>query len=273
MTDHGQDEREAGAGRDARDDDFEMHVEEMRQPAGDADGVGDATSSDPAPVSPRGDRFRVARLTLYAVAVVAVVVFGLAPGGGLSRVLGSMNNALSGFGSVYPTPTLPEETPAEIGSAPLTCAPLTTAGTGGIGGSPVWVSGFEGSMKDNQASLYVSHGSYTRYGWKRQFFIDIEPGVTGKVFLRGERLSNGTPLWMEVIEQGQMYTNIKPIPKALLILDPKEPGLAPFQNNSMGLGDDWAVWVGAIYIPAAGCYALDASWPGGSWRVTFAAGL
>ena len=267
MTDHGQDEREAGAGRDARDDDFEMHVEEMRQPAGDADGVGDATSSDPAPVSPRGDRFRVARLTLYAVAVVAVVVFGLAPGGGISRVLGSMNNALSGFGSVYPTPTLPEETPAEIGSAPLTCAPLTTAGTGGIGGSPVWVSGFEGSMKDNQASLYVSHGSYTRYGWKRQFFIDIEPGVTGKVFLRGERLSDGSPLWISVLKTGQSYYDSKVTPSVSVTLDPKQPGHPDIEDTG------WSVWGGVLYIPAAGCYALDASWPGGSWRVTFAAGL
>ena len=56
--------------------------------------------------------------------------------------------------------------------------------------------------------------------------------------------------------------------------------LAPGERGSAGfvmwLGADGAgrdMWSAILYIPAAGCYALDASWPGGSWRVTFAAGL
>ena len=270
MSDHDQDGLDVGG-----DDEFEMRVEGLRETRGNG-GAGASvpdhtTPGADAPDASRRDRYRVAQVTVALIALAAIVTFGLAPGGGLSRISSSLQIALGNFGSAYPTPTLVRATPAEIGSAPLTCTP-PTAGTGGIGGSPVWVGGFEGSMK-GQATKYVGHSPYTRYGWKAPMDIRVEPGVTGKVVMRGERLSNGAPLWMEVVEQGQMYTDSKPIPKALLVLDPKEPGLAPSQNNSMGMGDDWAAWVGAIYIPAAGCYALDASWPGGSWRVTFAAGL
>jgi hypothetical protein len=34
----------------------------------------------------------------------------------------------------------------------------------------------------------------------------------------------------------------------------------------------WHKWGSLLFIPAAGCYALDVSWAGGSWRTIFAAG-
>src|SRR5258707_13118960 len=34
----------------------------------------------------------------------------------------------------------------------------------------------------------------------------------------------------------------------------------------------WHEWGSQLFIPTAGCYALDVSWAGGSWRAIFAAG-
>jgi hypothetical protein len=34
----------------------------------------------------------------------------------------------------------------------------------------------------------------------------------------------------------------------------------------------WIIWGIAVLFPAAGCYTLQASWLGGHWTMTFAAG-
>jgi len=36
--------------------------------------------------------------------------------------------------------------------------------------------------------------------------------------------------------------------------------------------DQWAEFPGSLTILKAGCYYLEATWPGGSWHITFAAG-
>ncbi|HEX8727545.1 MAG TPA: hypothetical protein VF739_02925 [Ktedonobacterales bacterium] len=244
MRDH--DERADGAG-----DEVEMHVEEVREPGGDA---GDAGAT---PVSPRRNRFRALRLALYAIAFVAVLV---------AIIAAIVRPQIGGIGGLaYPTPTLAQQTPAEIGSAPLTCTPSTPSRyTSKLGGTPVWVSGFQASMK-GQATTNVGHSPYTRYGWKARIGFSVEPGATGLINVHGERLSDGSPLWISVSDARE--TNFgQRAPSVRVVLNPQEPGLPDYEDTG------WAAWGGVLYIPAAGCYALDASWPGGSWRVTFAAG-
>ena len=247
MTDH--DERADGAG-----DEIEMHVEKVREPGGDA---GDAGAT---PVSPRRNRFRALRLALYAIAFVAVVI---------AVIAAIVRPQIGGIGGLaYPTPTLAQQTPAEIGSAPLTCTPSTSSRyTSKLGGSPVWVSGFQASMK-GQATTYVGHSPYTRYGWKARIGFSVEPGATGLINVHGERLSDGSPLWVSVLAPGQTssYGEVEGTPLVRVVLDPKNPGHPDYEDTG------WAMWSGVLYLPAADCYALEASWPGGSWRVTFAAG-
>lgn len=260
MSDH--DEPEIGEG-----DEFEMRVEEMGKPAVGSAASDSATTGSDTSGPQQADRFRVARLTFAIVTLAAVVVFGLAPSGGLSKILRSMEVAISSYGNIYPTPTLVQATPSEIGAAPLTCAPPTTSPyRNSIGGSPVWVGNFQPSMK-GQATTYVGHSAYTRYGWRALVLFSIEPGATGQVVMRGERLSDGSPLWIGVLKSGQTYYDTRATPSVRAVLDPKNPGRPDFEDTG------WAEWGGVLYIPAAGCYALEASWPGGSWRVTFAAGL
>jgi hypothetical protein len=54
-------------------------------------------------------------------------------------------------------------------------------------------------------------------------------------------------------------------PSTTPILDPRAP---PIPNQPAG----WADFLSYLFIPQAGCYVLEAAWPGGMWRLTFAAG-
>jgi hypothetical protein len=40
----------------------------------------------------------------------------------------------------------------------------------------------------------------------------------------------------------------------------------------MGGVGEFSIWFDVLYLPGAGCYTLQASWPGGGWIVNFAAG-
>ncbi|HLJ81359.1 MAG TPA: hypothetical protein VKT52_07740, partial [Ktedonobacterales bacterium] len=84
------------------------------------------------------------------------------------------------------------------------------------------------------------------------------PSLTGLVTLNGNDLRTHYPLWL---------TGEDPVqPSApVMTIDPTQ---VPSATND----GKWKIWFGTLYLPAAGCYALQANWPGGSWRVTFAAG-
>lgn len=256
------------------DDEFEMRVEEMRESARDAHRAS-AAQSDLNPGSPQPDRFRAMRLTFAIIALVAIAAFALAPGGGLSRINSSVQIALSGFSSAYPTPTLVQGPPTIPGPPPRSCTPpapetriVSVSHGGSIGASPIWVGGFDGPQATKYNLQALGHD---RYGWKTLVDFLVEPGVTGHVTVRGESLPDGSPIWIGVDDPEHNIRAAKP--SVAITLDPKTPGLPDYWNTSFGVSDDWAAWRGVLYIPAAGCYALDATWPGGSWRITFAAGL
>ena len=279
MADQGQPESsESGGG-----DEFDLHIEAMR------------SRSSASSFSRRRDRFRVARTALYTLALVAVVgAFALAPGGRLGGALSAFGSSIRDRSAAsapppasrapaliapyvtpaptptptrvaYPTPTLPQGTPTALGPAPASCSPAAPAPrtlpatfSRAIGASPLWVAWFDGP----HATRHIEGlGGNRRYGWEIAVIFAIEPDFTQTVVVRGMRLDDGSPLWF-----GQAA------PSVAVVLDPWQPGLTSDDNRSMGLSDDWAAWYAILSIPAAGCYALTATWPGGSWRVTFAAG-
>lgn len=51
------------------------------------------------------------------------------------------------------------------------------------------------------------------------------------------------------------------------VLDPGYPG-----HPISAFGDDWAEWGSYVFLPGAGCYSMEAMWPGEHWLVYFAAG-
>lgn len=274
-----QDQPKMGEGNgDNGVEEIEPRVESLRAPS----------LSRTALFSRRGSRSRTVRLALGAttlVVLIAVVAVEFAltrdgsPGGSnpFSGVVSNIlhvtpNPTATPTRVIYPTPTLGQEAKPALGSTPTGCLPpapaprtVSTNFSGAIGGSPVWVAGFEGSHATEHINPFST--AHTRYGWAIGIVFAIEPGLTDPVVVRGERLKDGTPLWLQVAEPGKAQTT----PSVAVVLDPQQPGLADFQSTSMGLSDDWAAWNDTLYIPDAGCYALDARWPGGSWRVTFIA--
>jgi hypothetical protein len=149
------------------------------------------------------------------------------------------------------TPTAPP-----LGMVPQDCLPgptpkKVTAQFGPlIGGSPIWAAGFAGP----HATIPLSpQDPYTPYGWTVKILWGIEPGYTHAVTLHGENLRTGA----------RLYFNVTGQPTPAPVLDPEAVG-TPINQ--------WKDFPSHLFIPTAGCYALEATWPGGQWRITFAAG-
>ncbi len=97
------------------------------------------------------------------------------------------------------------------------------------------------------------------HGWVWKVVWEVGPNYRQSVMLRGGNVYTGVPLWFNFDLNGADTLNP--------ILDPSHPGHPVSQ-----VGDNWSEWGSYIYIPAAGCYYLEATWPQGHWRIVFAAG-
>jgi hypothetical protein len=80
------------------------------------------------------------------------------------------------------------------------------------------------------------------------------------VTIHGANLSDGSPVYLNA--QDAVTTDTS----TTLVLDTRSPTIA---NRN----DQWTQFPGGLTIPKAGCCSLEATWSGGSWRITFAAGL
>jgi len=159
-----------------------------------------------------------------------------------------------------PTPIIANAT--NVGPAPKDCLVGSTPTPKyldsdfgpGIGGSPVWfIAG--GPRTSLEGDLYFQHG------WGVKVLWVIGPHYTHPVMLRGWSLTDNTPLWFQF--SGDAAGDPTPSP----LLNPLHPG------SVTGSDHGWAEFPSALYVPKADCYYLEASWPGGSWRIRFAAGL
>ncbi len=160
-------------------------------------------------------------------------------------------------GTVPTTPTL--LTPPQLGMVPQNCPPGPTpqpifSDIGPVvGAAPLWVTGFGGPHAVINIPTYFT---YTQYGWTWKLLWKMQSGYMHPITLEGGNLLNGTLLWFQI---GQQNPSTSPV------LDPLHSG----QQPSAGSGLNWPSYV---YIPTAGCYYLEAKWPGGHWRIIFAAG-
>jgi len=164
-----------------------------------------------------------------------------------------------------PTPTPLVASAADVGPVPQNCPPGPTPKNvdpsefgPGVGGSPVWAIGFAGPHATIHLKGASEDPSLVQYGWEYKILWSVGPNYTHPVVLGGGSLSGGTPLRFQIGDQ---------TPTAAPVLDPRYPGT----NTGSDVG--WAEFPSYLLIPKAGCYYLEASWPGGSWRITFAAGL
>jgi hypothetical protein len=122
----------------------------------------------------------------------------------------------------------------------------------GIGGDPAWAIGFgaDGTLTFNADDPYQDHG------WLRKVLWLVRRSTTDPITVSGHRTDDGSPLWFAYPGPGGQAES--------LVLDPSTPD---------GEHGDWLEYRGYFVLPAAGCYRLEASWPGGQWELDFRAGL
>ena len=101
---------------------------------------------------------------------------------------------------------------------------------------------------------------HDQYGWEHKFLYVVATSYQGQVEIHGANLSDGSPLYLgaqDAVTTGTATT---------LLLDTRSPTIA-------NRGLQWTQFPGGLAIPKAGCYSLEATWAGGSWRITFAGGV
>jgi hypothetical protein len=164
---------------------------------------------------------------------------------------------------------------ASLGPLPQTCSPspihlLTTISSQfapAVGAGPAWGVGI-GSYKQVPLALVWAPGdaltAHTQYGWGHKLLWVVATHVQGAVTIHGMNLRTGTPVYPDA-----EYAEASSTPAAL-ILNPSDPTVVSQDANR---DDQWTQFPGGLTVPGAGCYSLEATWPGGSWHLTFAAGL
>lgn len=132
----------------------------------------------------------------------------------------------------------------------------------GVGGSPLWVTGFVGQGQARSAVLnHLVRAKPPQFGWYQQLTLVAETNYAGTVTLQGGIVGSTFPLWFGTFPHNDGLINtisVRP-------LDTSAP-------NHFGGDQQWGTLPIHVYIAQAGCYYLQATWDGGSWVVYFAAG-
>jgi hypothetical protein len=98
----------------------------------------------------------------------------------------------------------------------------------------------------------------TRYGWRVKVLWVIGPKLERPAHIAGRELATGAALWFEIGEEDR-----EPAPFGTL--DPAKPGVPPMSGG-------YKEFPSYLYVPQAGCYALEAEWPAARWRLVFGLG-
>jgi hypothetical protein len=177
------------------------------------------------------------------------------------------NAHLTAFARPYPTytstPTPMVASAANVGPAPHDCPlgpPLPVRRISPaivpLGGtSPVWATVGGNGPGHLAGDLYDPDG-----GWPVKIVWEVGPNYQHPVMLRAGNLRDGTLLKWKMSPDD--HVTMAPV------LDPQHPG-----HPVSVIGPNWNEWGSSVLIPAAGCYYLEARWPQGQWRETFAIGL
>ena len=151
----------------------------------------------------------------------------------------------------------PPPTSCPSGPNPKTVSPDVGPG---LGQAPVWVvafsSGPHGAILLLQGEAEIGpHGYYQKVLWV------IQHGYQNPVHLSGSDSDRGAPLWFQIGDGP---------PTPAPVLDPTRSAAYPM--NPANPDEVFPSYPSYLFIPHAGCYALEASWPEGHWRIPFTAG-
>jgi hypothetical protein len=116
------------------------------------------------------------------------------------------------------------------------------------GRAPVWM-GLYGDTRSG-ALLLPPDTPYTEHGWRIKVLWLLTARQKNEVTVRAQRIDRGPSALIEVAGSGG--------PRDEVVLDPANP---PAYSNPRT-----ADFPSSVYFSDAGCYAFEASWPGGRWR-------
>jgi hypothetical protein len=125
-----------------------------------------------------------------------------------------------------------------------------------LGVEPVWAGPYATYKPAEQALHLGPDVPRTLRGWRIKVLWAVSPTLKANVAVRAGLLESRRPLWLEI--EGQK-------PSTRPVLDPKHPGVPPVPGEARQFPS-------YLYFPRAACYFLEASWPGGRWRMVFGAG-
>ncbi len=131
-----------------------------------------------------------------------------------------------------------------------------------VGTAPVWVVGL-----DPDGPLPLGLGNQAKHGWPIKIPWLEKRAYTGTVMVQVRAWPHGRLLWLQGADQR---------PHTILVLDPRHPSFVPLRKDTRHPGrlvtdSAWKGFSSMLFIPRAGCYMLQARWPGGRWSVPFTA--
>ena len=182
---------------------------------------------------------------------------------GSGRIIGTSHASIFIWGQEDGTPQI-EPVQDNLGPAPQDCPQNTAQNPGAspvssaIGGTPLWISGFD---RSGAALTHLKRANQPGLGWYQQITLLLPSNYPSVVVLQGADMNDNIPLLFNDAPSDQGLT-------ALLMLDPDDPSFSTHIIND----EPWIMITTNVYVPASGCYSLSAQWTGGSWTVYFAAG-
>jgi hypothetical protein len=237
--------------------------------------------------------WRTAVLTITVAALAAIILSAL-PGGDLNSVIvrfaqttatAQVTSAIlkePNSPNVTPQPTAalsPLPAPA-LATAPASCAgglavTLSPAGPPyfrAIGHAPIWLSGFNppnATILLGSSANPKTWGSwdapYTQYGWPATVILVSSSSNREAVTLTGSNIQTGQVVSFGFVTPGGF--GAPTVVSPAYTLDPQNPWVPPGGEDNTGV-----FWYGYVFVPQAGCYQINATWPDGGWHIIVSAG-
>ncbi len=169
-----------------------------------------------------------------------------------------------------PTPPTPRPilTPITglLDPIPADCQPVSPPDTltyeqfgGGFIGTVTLHGGGQAWLTSNLTALHLNHDGPQPLPEAKVLWA-TGPNPTHTITVQGQGQRTGTLVWFR-IDQSSPATTLE---------------LVPGESNRDGTttpdGNTWEIWGTSLIFVKAGCYQMEASWPGGKWVMTIAVG-
>jgi len=163
------------------------------------------------------------------------------------------------------TPGLLPETCPQTSSLQRFLTPLDPPG---VGGGPLWITGFAGptaALIDLQpVPRELVQSRRDPFGWYTTITLFVQKGFANPILLTGGEQPTARPLAFGDPNNVQSITNQNYLAYLNLINPSSKEG---YVNNGQ-----WEIRALNVFIRSAGCYFLQANWNGGMWIIYFAVG-